>query len=307
MALLHVDVLGDPLMKPYRDMDCAELDAQYNARATVPETLFLSIMREYAEQSRHARETLPCEVDVAYGPHPDETLDIFRATKVAPGGRAPVFVYIHGGYWRALSKNESSSMAPAYTGAGAVYVAVNYSLAPVVTLDTIVDQCRRALAWVVGNIARFGGDPGRIYIGGSSAGGHLCGMLLAGGWQKPLQLPADLVKGALLLSGLYDLTPIPHTHINAWMRLSREDAVRNSPSHYAPAAACPIIVSYGDNETTAFKRQSMDYLAQWRARGYPGEYLRVPGLNHFDLVLECGKPDSPLARAMFAMMGLRRG
>ncbi|MVW80891.1 alpha/beta hydrolase [Bordetella sp. 02P26C-1] len=294
------------MMKLYRDMDSAELDAQYNARATVPESLFLSIMQEYAEQSRRARETLSCTPDLAYGSHPDETLDVFRPGPSASAPRAPVFVYIHGGYWRALSKNESSSMAPAYTSAGAVYVAVNYALAPAVTLDTIVDQCRRAVAWVYRNIEQYGGDPDRIYIGGSSAGGHLCGMLLASGWHTPLGMPLNAVKGALLLSGLYDLAPIPHTHINAWMKLSAEDAARNSPVNYEPAAGCPIVVSYGDNETDEFKRQSRDYLQQWQARGYPGDYVRVPGLNHFDLVLECGKPDSPLARAMLEMMGLTR-
>src|SRR5690606_23967439 len=99
---------------------------------------------------------------------------------------------------------------------------------------------------------------------------------------------------------------IPHTHINEWMHLSAAEAARNSPAQYEPAYGCPIIVSYGDNETDEFKRQSMDYLAQWHALGYPGEYLRVPGLNHFDLVLECGISDSPLAKGMFSMMGLTR-
>lgn len=292
--------------KLYRDFDQTELDVQYNARDTVSAALFSDIMRQYGEQSAQARATLPCSTDVAYGDHPDETIDIFPATPSGASGLSPVFVFIHGGYWRALSKNESSSMAPAYTQAGAVYVALNYSLAPGATLDVMVDQCRRALAWVYRHIERFGGDANHIYLGGSSAGGHLSGMMLASGWHARCGLPPDVVKGALLLSGLYDLTPIPHTHINAWMQLSTQDAARNSPAQYAPAAKCPIIVSYGDNETSEFKRQSLDYLAQWRAAGCPGELVLVPGLNHFDLVLECGRPESPLAQQMFAVMGLRR-
>ncbi|WP_459616828.1 alpha/beta hydrolase [Bordetella sp. 2513F-2] len=286
----------------YRQYDQAALDIQYNARATVPD--IQPLMQRYAEESRIARETLPCELDVAYGDHPDETLDIFPADARVATGPVPVFLYIHGGYWRMLSKNESSSMAPAFTRAGAVCVAVNYSLAPAATLDRIVEQNRRALAWVYRNIARYGGDPSRIHIGGSSAGGHLAGMLLAGGWKQAAGLPEDVVKGALLLSGLYDLTPLVHTHINAWMRMTPEDAVRNSPDRQLPATGCPVVVSYGDNETDEFKRQSDEFLRRWQALGHPGRHVRVPGLNHFDIVLELGKADSPLTRAVFAQMGL---
>jgi len=290
----------------YRGFNAAELDVQYNARATVSAECFAEVMRRYAQTSEHARNTLRCDVDVAYGGRHDESMDIFPALDASPISQAPVFVYIHGGYWRALSKSDSSSMASAYVHAGAVYIALNYSLAPTVTLDTIVDQCRRALAWIYRNINAFGGDPNRIYIGGSSAGGHLAGMLLASGWHEQYNVPHDIVKGALLLSGLYDLTPIPHTHINAWMALSANDAIRNSPMMLDPAYGCPIITSYGDNETDEFKRQSDAFLARWNAYGYPGKNVRVADLNHFDLVLECGKSSSPLATSMFEMMGLAR-
>jgi arylformamidase len=288
----------------YRDMVPSELDVQYNARATVSVECFTEIMRQYASQSEQARQTLPCQLDVAYGSHVDERMDIFPAARKKDAALAPVFVFIHGGYWRALSKSDASNMAPAYTQVGAMYIALNYSLAPHVTLDTIVDQCRRAMAWIYHHIEQYGGDPERIYIGGSSAGGHLAGMVLAKGWHTSYDVPERLVKGALLLSGLYDLTPIPLTHINAWMQLSAEDAARNSPVNYEVAAGCPIVVSYGDNETNEFKRQSDDFLSSWKAKGYPGQYVQVAGLNHFDLVLECGKAQSPLATSVFAMMGL---
>ncbi|SAI48559.1 esterase [Bordetella ansorpii] len=290
----------------HRQFDAATLDVQYNARATVPHVE--SILKQYANESRQARDTLPCALNLAYGDHTDETLDVFPAARglPAPGCPAPVFIYLHGGYWRALGKDDSSSMAPAFTLAGAVVVAVNYSLAPAVTLDRIVDQVRRAVAWVHRNIATHGGDPARLHVGGSSAGGHLCGMLLAGGWQRELGLPGDAIKGALLLSGLYDLTPLVHTHINQWMRMTPADAARNSPGRLAPAHGCPIVVSYGENETDEFKRQSNDYLHAWQARGFPGRYVPAPGLNHFDIVLDLGRPGSLLAQAMFDQMGLSR-
>ncbi len=295
----------------YRQFDATALDMQYNARATVPHVE--SILKQYADESRRARDTLPCALNLPYGDHPDETLDVFPAARdspapgcPAPGCPAPVFIYIHGGYWRALGKDDSSSMAPAFTRAGAVVVAVNYSLAPAVTLDRIVDQVRRAVAWVQRNIAAHGGDPGRLHVGGSSAGGHLCGMLLACGWQRELGLPGDVIRGALLLSGLYDLTPLVHTHINQWMRMTPADAARNSPDRLVPDHGCPIVVSYGEHETDEFKRQSNDYLQAWQARGFPGRYVPAPGLNHFDIVLDLGRPGSPLAQAMFEQMGLSR-
>ncbi|MNQ47153.1 Carboxylesterase NlhH [compost metagenome] len=287
----------------YRNYDRAELDVQYNARATVPD--IQPILKKYAEDSATARRTLDCALDVPFGDHPDEMLDIFPAASTAPGTPgAPVFVFIHGGYWRLLSKNESSSMAPAFTQAGAVVVSVNYSLAPAVTLDRIVDQNRRALAWIHRHIARFGGDPARIHICGSSAGGHLVGALLAGGWHASYEVPPDVIRGAAPLSGLFDLRPVVHTHINEWMRMTEADAIRNSPALHLPQTGCPLVVSYGESETDEFKRQSDDYLAAWRERGFPGQYVAMPGTNHYDIVLTLNDPHSPLTRAIFDQMGL---
>jgi arylformamidase len=283
----------------YRDYDRAALDIQYNARDTVPD--FGVFMRQYAEQSRHARETLPCELDVPYGGHPDETLDIFPA---ATRGPAPVFVFLHGGYWRLLSKDDSSCMAPAFTRAGAAVVAVNYSLAPAATLDHIVDQVRRATAWIYRNIGAHGGDPARIHVGGSSAGGHLAGMLLTDDWQARYGVPADVIRGAAPLSGLFDLTPLVHTHINEWMRLTPESAARNSPMLRLPAAPPPVVASHGETETDEFKRQTLDYVQALRARGGDARHVPMPGANHFDIVLRLNDPDAPITRAIFAQMGL---
>jgi arylformamidase len=286
----------------YRDYDRAALDIQYNARATVPD--YSVITRQYAEESRRARETLPCVLDAAYGEHPDETLDIFPAARNAGGGLAPVFVFLHGGYWRLLSKDDSSSMAPAFTRAGAMVVAVNYSLAPAVTLDRIVDQVRRAIAWLHRNIAAHGGDPARIHVGGSSAGGHLTGMLLADDWQARYGVPANIIRGAAPLSGLFDLIPLMYTHINEWMALTPESAARNSPMLHLPASPCPVVASHGENETDEFKRQTHDYLAALRSRGGDARHVPMPGTNHFDIVLCLNDPDAPITRAIFAQMGL---
>ena len=280
-------------------MDRATLDLQYNARATVPD--IAPMLSDYASLSAQARATLPCALNVAYGPHPDETLDIFPAQGKQPG---PVLIYLHGGYWRLLSKDDSSFMAPTLTRAGMTVVAVNYSLAPAVTLDHIVDQTRRAVAWVHQHIEQHHGDRQRLVIAGSSAGGHLAGMVLARGWQENYGMDSTAIAGAVLLSGLYDLTPLVDTHINDWMHLSLEAARRNSPIFALPDHRPPILVSYGSNETAEFKRQSRDYLAAWQTGSGQAEYVDMPGTNHFDLVLQLNRLDSPLVKKLLKLLGL---
>lgn len=277
----------------------AQLDLQYNARATVPD--IAPMLRDYAALSAQARSTLPCALNVSYGEHPDETLDIFFAQGNA---RAPVFIYLHGGYWRLLSKDDSSFMAPALTAAGMTVVAVNYSLAPAVTLDRIVDQTRRAVAWVQNNIEHYRGNGQKLIISGSSAGGHLGGMVLARGWQEAYDFDASGLAGAVLLSGLFDITPLVNTHINAWMNLIPEDARRNSPLFALPEDGPPLIISYGSNETETFKQQSRDFLAAWKAKGLTGEYVDMPDTNHFDLVLHLNRPESPLVQKLLKLLGL---
>ncbi len=280
-------------------MDRATLDLQYNARATVPD--IAPMLSDYASLSAQARATLPCALNVAYGPHPDETLDIFPAQGKQPG---PVLIYLHGGYWRLLSKDDSSFMAPTLTRAGMTVVAVNYSLAPAVTLDHIVDQTRRAVAWVHQHIEQHHGDRQRLVIAGSSAGGHLAGMVLARGWQENYGMDSTAIAGAVLLSGLYDLSPLVDTHINDWMHLSLEAARRNSPIFALPDHRPPILVSYGSNETAEFKRQSRDYLAAWQTGSGQAEYVDMPGTNHFDLVLQLNRLDSPLVQKLLKLLGL---
>lgn len=273
-------------------------DQQYNARASVADYDQYPVL--YRSLSEAAYASHRCLRDVAYGPGIGERLDIFPATQA----NAPVLLYIHGGYWRALSKSDSAFMAPALVEAGACVVVIDYDLAPAVSLDHIVDQTRRALAWVHAHIAEFGGDPNCIVASGSSAGGHLVGMLLAGGWQADYGLPDSVLHGALPISGLFDLQPLLETHINAWMNLDEQSARRNSPHFHLPQQAIELVVSYGALESAEFARQSHDYLEAWQARGLPGRFVAAPGRNHFDVVLQLGEPGTPLYLAALQLLGL---
>src|SRR3984893_18939354 len=170
----------------YRYYDQAELERQLNARATVPD--ITPILARYAFESARMRERLPCRLGVSYGASEPERLDIFPT----PRGPSPIFVCLHGGYWRLLDSADSCFMAECLTRAGACVVAVNYALAPHVTLAEIVRQCRAAVAWVYAHAHGFGGDPKRIHVGGSSAGGHLAAMLVPG-WEADFGVPDNLV------------------------------------------------------------------------------------------------------------------
>ena len=278
-----------------------ELDRQYDARARVPGCV--SILQVYAEQSAEARRHLVCERNVPYGSHEDETLDIFPGDPT-PGVQTPVYIFIHGGYWRALSKDDSAFMAPAFVAAGATVVAVNYSLAPAASLHTIVQQCRKALAWIYRHIGQYNGDPRRLHISGHSAGGHLAGMLLADGWHDASDVPFDVVHSASPISGLFDLRSLLSTGVNAWLRLDPASALALSPVFQLPRQACPMLLAWGEHESDEFKRQSRLYGQACQQRGFRAALLEVPNTNHFDIMLTLGDPDAVLTREIFTLMEL---
>jgi arylformamidase len=283
----------------YRYYDQAELERQLNARATVPD--IMPDLARYASESARMRARLPCRLSVPYGASEPERLDIFPS---ASGGPSPIFVFLHGGYWRLLDSSDSSFMAECLTRAGACVVAVNYALAPQVSLAEIVRQCRAAVAWVYKHAVEFGGDPERIHVSGSSAGGHLAAMMLAPGWEPDFGVPDNLVAGATLLSGLYDLEPVRLGHPNEWLKLGAADVAALSPLLHLPERPVPVIVSYAPSETDEFKRQSEAYMAAVMARGCHVRFVPMPGTSHYDIVFGLAQRESPLAQAVIEVMGL---
>jgi len=283
----------------YRYYDQSELERQLNARATVPD--ITPILMRYASESARMRSGLPSRLGVSYGSSEPERLDIFPAVTSGP---APIFVFLHGGFWRLLDSADSCFMAECLTKAGACVVAVNYALAPHVTLAEIVRQCRAAVAWLYVHAREFGGDPMRIHVGGSSAGAHLAAMMLASGWQAALGVPDNLVAGGTLLSGIFDLEPVRLGHPNEWLKLSAGDITALSPLLHLPERAVPLVVSYAPTETDEFKRQSEVYMAAVMAGGSAVRFVPMPGTNHFDIVFGLADPQNPLAKATIEAMGL---
>jgi arylformamidase len=268
--------------------DPAWLDAQYNNRARVAD--HARHLERWAKASALSRERSSCRIDVRYGDGPSETLDVFPTTRAD----APVLVFVHGGYWRALDKSDNSFVAPSFVADGAMVVLPNYGLCPAVSIETIALQLTRALAWVWRRASLYGGDPSRIVVAGHSAGGHLAAMLLCCDWQAVgADLPARLVRGALSISGIYDLEPLRHApFLRDDLRLDAEAAQRLSPAGFpAPEGVLHSVV--GADESDEFLRQNALIRERWGARAVP-VCEAIPGTHHFDVLHEWAAPGSRL-------------
>lgn len=280
------------------DYDQAALNKAYDAGGSVPD--LDAYIRGYAVDSARVREELPGPRDVAYGPHRDQLLDVFPAK--TKGG--PVILFIHGGYWRRLTKDENSFSAKALVPLGATVAVNTYSLCPHVHLDVIVRQCRDAVAHVYRHAADWGADPGKLYVMGHSAGGHLTGMMLGTDWVGEYGLPGDVIKGGAPISGLFDLRPVRRSHVQEWLDLSEAGAERNSPLFHLPPPNCPVIVSWGEKDPEGFHDQSRAYIAALENNGNPLTEIVLPGLDHFAAGNQLMDARSPLTQAIAKMAGL---
>jgi len=265
----------------WRSWPQAELESQYDARATVADIAVQ--LQAYREASTPMYSLTPCWRDVAYGSGPDETLDLFP---VAGQPNAPLLVFIHGGYWRALHSQDSVFMAQQFTRHGVAVASLNYTLAPHATLAHIVGQCQRAVAWLLKDAAPHGVTPQRAVLSGSSAGAHLAALLLAPGWQAEHGVAPNALRGGVLLSGLYDLEPVQRCVPNTWLNLNVAQAQALSPMHHLPHPKVPLYLSVAEHDTDEFKRQSRDYAAACRAQGNPVTWHEAPQRNHFNIVLD---------------------
>ncbi len=287
-------------MNVFRDYDVEALEKQYNARASIPD--HPQIFQRWKEASAVARAKSPkVRLDLRFGQNPKETLDFFPAE----GKNPPLVMLIHGGYWRSLDKSDFSDKAQALVAAGASVAVVNYDLCPEVTVGDIVDEMRRAAAWLWNNGADLGVDRGRFQAIGHSAGGHLAAALLATDWPKfDAALPAGMVRSGLLVSGLYDLEPLRHVSMHQDLRMTADQAKAWSPILTPPPAKVSVAAVWGALETAEFRRQTEELAVAWGKAGTMVSAEAIPDRHHLNVIDDLGKPGSRLLQLSLKLLGL---
>ena len=277
------------------NVDNGFLDKEYNPRAQIQD--FADFFVRWKQDAQKARDSLTGQLDLAYGAAAAEKLDFFPAA----GAGAPLLIFIHGGYWRVLDKADFSWIAPPYVAAGISVAVLNYGLVPKTPMPEIVNQVRRACAWLFGNAGNLGIDRSRLFCSGHSAGGHLTGMMLATDWPAlSAALPKRLLAGALTVSGVFDLRPLTHAEfLRKDLGLDEAAAQAISPAFLNLHNEAPLWRALGALESGEFHRQSELIAAHWPGAAKTG-LLDVPGCNHFSVCDAMAKPGNVLFETLRA-------
>jgi len=268
----------------YRGMNRTALDAAYNNTEAVgiakrDQYVAARVARSDAFRRAHAGR-----IDLRYGNGPRQRLDVFPCGTAG----APTLVFIHGGYWQQNDKEPFAFIGEGLLPAGFNLAVVEYTLAPAARMDAIVAEIRASVAWVADHAKELGGDPGRVFVSGHSAGGHLTAMAMTDA----------RVAGGLAISGIYDLEPIRLNYLNEKLGLDSAEAQRNSPMLHLPPRSAPLVVAVGLGELPELIRQSAEFATAWQKRGLPGQYLPIVGHDHFSILDELARPEGRLVAAL---------
>jgi arylformamidase len=284
----------------FMDYDQAELDAAYDQVFYAPNLKQLT--DRYASNSELTRARLGAPKRFAYGPTAVEGLDVFTTKRP----NAPIHIFIHGGAWLGgLAKNYAFP-AETLVKAGAHFVVLDFIAIKEANgdLGVMADQVRRAIAWTYKNAASFGGDASRIYVSGHSSGGHLAGVALTTDWAKDFGLPADIIKGGVCCSGMYELTPVRLSKRGAYVKFTDAMVEAMSSQRHLDKLNCPVTILHGTLETPEFQRQNRDFVLALKKAGKPVQFIVAEGYNHFEIMETLSNPYVHFGRAVLEQMKL---
>ncbi len=281
------------------DMDQEELDASYDNDGFVTNHAVVNERR--TANNEIALRIIGQPEIVSYGPSEIEKLEIYRTSEPS----APVNMFLHGGGWRGGRAAQVAYMAECFINAGAHFVPVDFTsvLQTDGNLFPLVEQVRRATAWMYRNAGSFGGDPERLYLTGHSAGAHLGGCVVTTEWEGQ-DLPRDILKGALLGSGMFDLRPVRLSSRSSYINFTDEMEEELSPQRHIEKLHTPLVLTYGMLETPEFQRQSREFYDAVRAAGKPVKIVAGTAYNHYETQETLGNPYGFMGRAALEMMNL---
>ncbi|MGH6771495.1 MAG: alpha/beta hydrolase [Xanthobacteraceae bacterium] len=283
----------------WMDLDQHELDEAYDQAVYAFNRRHVQDRRN--ERNEVARKVLGKPDRVAYGPTEIEKVDIYKTKRP----NAPTMIFLHGGAWRGGRSAQGAYHAEPFVKAGAHFINVEFDNVPQTNGDigVMVDQCRRAVAWVYKNAASFGGDPNALYLSGFSSGGHLAGCVVMTEWEKQ-GLPRNILKGAVIGSGMFDLKPVRLSARGSYIKFT--DAMEHalSTQRHLDRIHTPLVLTSGTLETPEFQRQSRDFAAALRKAGKPVKLIVAKGHNHFEMGESLSNPYGIMGRAAMEMMKL---
>jgi arylformamidase len=282
------------------DMDQRELDDAYDQSKYAPN--FQQVIKRYASNSIVTRSHIGEPMRENYGPTPIEKLEIYSPKSA----NAPIHIHIHGGAWHQRPATEYAFPAELLTKAGAHYVVPDFVSVDETKGDLMpmVDQVRRSIAWTIQNASRFGGDPSRVYLSGFSSGSHLAGVALLTDWKKDFDLPDDVIKGAVLSSGIYDLKAVRLSARSKYVTITDDIEQSLSTQRHLDRIRTPLVLAHGTYETPEFKRQTRDFAAALKGAGKSCQFFINDNYNHFEMMETFGNPYGLLGRAVLDQMKL---
>lgn len=276
------------------DLDQQELDNAYDQAKYAPN--IRQVLARFASSSAIVRSRIGEPRRLKYGDAAIEGLDLYAA---AERGR-PINIFIHGGAWRTGAAVNYAFASEFLVRAGVNSLVVDFNNVDETSGDLMpmADQVRRAVAWVYKNSDSFGGDANRITIAGHSSGAHLGGVVAVTDWEKRFGLPNNVIKGAMLCSGLYDLKPVRLSARSRYVKFTDEMEQALSSQRHLEHLHCPLILVHGTLETPEFQRQTQDFAAAVKAAGKPVSLIVGAEYNHFEIIETFGNPYGLIGKAV---------